>query len=142
MGKVLFIVLAIFLLLGVFATPILDGVKSWRTQDVTENFVVTTASGVTTSNITIGQVLFQSDVAQVLSVTSNDTGEAPVATAYYETTNKLLMSALNPSTTRTLTVNYYAESESSIMQALGPFLGIFIIGALIVTIFMQAKKGR
>jgi len=141
MGKVFLIILAVFLLLGAFASPILDGIKGWRTSDVTENSVVATGAGVTTANVTLASDLFQDDVAQVIAVSSNGT-ESPVATSYTAATNVLLISALNASETRTLSVEYYAESDSSIMQAIGPFLGFIILGGCIAVIFLGARGRR
>ncbi len=140
MSRILFVVLAIFLLLGAFATSITDGIKTWRTEDTTESFSVSTGAGVTTANVTLNNDLFQDDVAEVISITSNITGESPIATTYTAATKVLLLSALNSSATHTVAVNYYADSESDVMLAVGPFLGLLIFGALIVGILLQAKK--
>jgi len=142
MKNVLFVVLAIFLLLGAFSEPILDGIDGWRTDDTTQAFAVTTAAGVTTANVTLSGDLYQDDVAEVVTVTSNVTGETPVATTYTAASNVLLLSALNAGTTHTITVNYAADSDSTVMAAIGPFLGVLIIGGLIVGIFMGGRKNR
>jgi len=141
MGKVIFVVLAVFLLLGAFASPILDGIKTWRTEDTTQSFAVTTGAGVTTANVTLSSDLFQDNVAEVISVSSN-ISETPAATSYVTATNYLLISALAASQTRTLTVNYYADTDNTVMAAMGPFLGVLIIGGLIFGIFMGAKGRR
>ncbi len=142
MGKVLFVILAVFLLLGAFATPINDGIKTWRADRPTQNFVVITPAGVTTANVTLTEDLFEDDVTEVISITSNVTGENPVATAYTPASNKLLVSALDADTTRTLAVYYYAETASTVMQAIGPFLGILIFGGLLLAIFLAGKGGK
>jgi len=143
MGKVFFIILAVFLLFGAFSSPILDGIKGWRTEDVSENHVsVTTAAGVETANITLDRDLFQDNASEVISITSNITGEEPLATSYTASSNRLLVSALNEDDTRTLVVNYLADSESSVMAAIGPFLGVLIIGGLVVAIFAGAFGKR
>lgn len=140
MGRVLFIVLAVFLLLGAFASPILDGIKSWRTDDVTESFSVHTPAGKTTANVTLSRDLFQNEVSEVIAITSNVTGESPIATSYTSATNVLLVSALSGGAYHTLAVNFYANSSSTVMQALGPFLGLFIIGGCILLIYLNSKK--
>jgi len=142
MGKVFVAILAVFLLLGAFATPINDGIKGWRTVDTTENYAVTTAAGVTTANVTLTSELYRDNITEVISVSSNESGETPVATSYAEATDYVLISALDASQTRTLTVNYYADSDSPVMIAAGPFLGILIFGGLLFGIFMGARKGR
>lgn len=128
-GKVFLAILAIFLLFGAFASPISDGIKGWRTEDLTQNFIVTTGGGITTANVTLTRDLFQGSASQVIDVSSNIT-EIPVATSYDESTNNLLVSALNAADTRTLSVEYYADSDNAVMQAIGPFLGVLIIGGL------------
>jgi len=139
MGRVLFIVFAIFLLLGAFSDPILDGIKGWRTEDTTESYSVVTGAGQTTANVTLTSDLFQDDVSEVIAITSNITGESPIASTYTTATNVLLVAALNPSATHTLGVNYYADSDNTVMLAVGPFFGILIIGGLIVAIFLKSK---
>jgi len=144
MGRILFMVLAIFLLLGAFSSPIADGIKGWRTEDTTEAYAsVTTAAGVTTANVTLANDLYQDDVSEVITITSNVTGESPVATSYITATKKLLVSALNAATTRTLTINYYAETDSDILRVVGPFLSLLVIGGMLVGIlYYGLKRGR
>jgi hypothetical protein len=141
MGKILIGVLAIFLLLGAFASPILDGIKGWRTENTTQNAIVVTGAGITTSNVTLLKDLYQDETTEVIAVTSNIT-ETPVATSYDEDTNNLLISALTAAETRTLTINYYGEPDNAIMKAIGPFLAVLIIGGLIFLIIWGMRKNR
>jgi hypothetical protein len=140
-GKVLLAILAIFLLFGAFASPISDGIKGWRTEDITQNFVVVTGAGVTSANVTLTKDLFQGAASEVIAISSNET-EVPVATSYDESTNNLLVSAINASKTRTLSVEFYADSDSLVMQAIGPFLGVLIIGGLAFATVMGVLKKR
>ena len=126
-GNIFIGLIVLFLLLGPFRQPILDGIEGWRTNDTTESFVVTTAGGITTANVTLAYDLYQAATSEVSEFTSNAT-ETPVASSYDEDTQKLLVAALNESTTRTLTVTYLAETDDTVMQVLGPFLGFFIFG--------------
>lgn len=139
MKGVLFVLLAVFLLLGAFADPILDGVKTWRTEDTTDSFVVTTAAGVTTANLTLTRDLFQDETSEVIAISSNISGETPIASTYTAASNRLLLSALNPSASHLVSVNYYSDTDSTVMAAVGPFLGVLIIGGLIFAIFMGRK---
>lgn len=139
--KVFFAILAIFLLLGAFASPINDGIKGWRTEDTTENEQVTTAGGVTTANVTLSNDLFQDDVTEVISISSNIT-ESPIASSYVAASNQLLISALNAGVTRTLAINYYAETDNNVLQVVGPYLSLLIIGGLLVGIVMTFLKRR
>ena len=133
-GKVLIGILAIFLLLGAFASPMIDGIKGWRTNDTTQNFAVTTGGGVTTANVTLTYDLYQAAVPEVISIISTEEADAPAATSYTEATKILLISGLEADKTRTLTVNYYAETDNDVMRVLGPFLGVLIIGGCVVLI--------
>lgn len=139
-GNVILSILGIFLLLGAFSGDILDGIKGWRTEDTTESFAITTGAGETTENVTLASDLFQDDVGEVIAITSNITGESPVATTYTASTNVLLISALNPSANHTIAVNYYADTDSDVMIAVGPFLGFLIIGFLAFILIKSAWK--
>ena len=139
-------ILAMFLLIGPFQPSISAGIKGWRTSDTTENFNTITGAGVTSANITLGHDLYQAAAAEVIYVTSNIT-ESPVATSYTEATKILLVSALNASDLRTLTIEYYAETDDTVMRALGPFLSVLIFGgcagAILISIWQTTKtKGR
>jgi len=143
MGKLVIGILAIFLLLGAFSTPIIDGIKGWRTNDTTESFSVTTGAAETTSNMTLGYDLYQAATAEIVSMTSNITGETPVASAYTEATKFLVLAGLNPASVHTITINYLAETDDSVMRVLGPFLAVLIIGGCIAfIIYGMAHKGR
>ena len=140
MGRIFFVILAVFLLLGAFAEPILDGVKTWRTNNTTQAFSVSTGAAQTTANVTLTYDLFQANIAEVILITSNAT-EVPIANSYVEATKILNVAALNPSETHTLTVNYYAETENAGLRAVGPFLGLLIIGGCIFVVF-KGSKGK
>jgi hypothetical protein len=143
MGKVIMAVLVLFLFLGPFREPILDGITGWRTVDTTESFAATTGAGETTENVTLGFDLFQAAVAEVISITSNNTFDAPIALVYYETPKNLTIGGLVVAETHTLTVNYLAETEDTTMRVLGPFLVILIFGFVFFLIFRHAtSKGR
>jgi len=143
-GKVLVGILAIFLLLGPFSGPITDGIHNWRSSSTTENFDVTTGGGITAANITLNQDLYQAATGEITSISSNNT-ETPVASGYTEATKVLLVSGLNAAQTRTLTVTYAAETDDTVMRAIGPFLPFLIFGGVIGAILVgiwQSKGHR
>lgn len=142
MQRAFLVILAVFLLLGAGATAIIQGVHTWRTDDTTEQFAVSTAAGVTTANVTLGGTLFQNATSEVVSITSNVTGESPIASAYTSATQVLLVAALTPNTTHTLTINYYADTSDSVVYAIGPYLALLIIGGCIVIIFIGNKGSK
>jgi hypothetical protein len=142
LGRVVIGILAIFLLLGAFATPINDGIKTWRTNDTSEDFEVTTGAGVTSANLTLSYNLYQEALAEVQSISSNDTDDSPVASAYTDATKVLLVGGLDGDTVRTLTVDYYAETDSTVMRVLGPFLAFLIFGFLLFSIVWGIAKNK
>jgi hypothetical protein len=144
LGKIVIGVFAIFLLLGAFASPISDGIKGWRTNNTTQSFTVTTGGGVTTANVTLAYDLYQASLPEIIALTSNNVSDTPVASSYTESTKVLDITGLAASTTRNLTVNYYAETDDTVMRALGPFLAVLIIGGCCALIFwgMMHKSGR
>ena len=141
MGRVFVGILAIFLLLGAFATPINDGIKTWRTNDTSEDFEVSTGSGVTSANVTLSYNLYQEALAEVQSITSNDTDDIPIASTYTDATKVLLITGLDDEETHALTVDYYAETDSVVMRVLGPFLAFLIFGFLLMGIVWGIVKG-
>lgn len=144
-GKIFIGIIALFLLIGPFSTPISNGIKTWRTNNTTESKVVATAAGITSANVSLGHDLYQAATGEVISVSSNIT-ETPIANSYTEKPPVLLVSALNPNTSRTLTINYYAETDDTVMRVLGPFLPFLIFGscagAIIFSIWMGMGKRR
>jgi len=142
-GKIFIAILAIFLLLGAMRTPIIDGIKGWRVEEQTQGAVVTTGVGVTTGNVTLTAELFQDDTAEVTAISSNVSGDSPVASSYETATRVLTIAGLTSSAVHSLSIEYYAESENAVMQVAGPFLGIMIFGGFIVAILYGVfKKGR
>lgn len=141
-GKVIIGVLCIFLLLGAFSKPIIDGIKGWRTNDTTQSFAVDTAAAVTTANVTLAYDLYQAAVPEVISIISTLGTDSPSSTTYTEATKVLLVSGLIAAESRTLTINYYAETDDSVMRVLGPFLGVLIIGGCVAFILWGMLRKR
>ncbi len=83
----------------------IEAITSWRSQDYTAPYIVATGAGVTTSDITLTQDLFNSATANVLIV-SNNVLDAPIPFAYVSATHVLTVSGLAASESRTLTLTY------------------------------------
>lgn len=141
MGKILIGIIAILLLFGGFNSQIITGLNNLRIDSSTEAFVITTG-GETSANVTLAHDLFQSDLGNITSISSNAT-ETPIATTYTEATKTLLVTALNSATTRTMTVVYNGETEDDVWRAIGPFLTVIVIGGLTgMILWSMVKKGR
>jgi len=133
-------IVIIFLFLGVFYQPIMDGIKGLRTEDTTDNLLVTTAAGVTTANVTLSRELFQAALSELITLTSTNGDDTPVGIEYTESTQRLLVAGLDDDSSRTLTINYNAETDQSVMRIIGPFLGILIFLGVIGKILWDWKK--
>lgn len=141
MGRIFIAILAVFLLLGAFASPINDGIKGWRTEDKTQSFPDVTTGAVNAANVTLSRDLFQANVDEVIAITSNIT-ESPEADTYNESLRELEISPLALNQTRTLYVNYCAETENEVVRVLGPFLSFLIFGGLLFAIAYAAFAGK
>ena len=130
-----------FILLCAFAGAISLGIKGWRTDDVSQGFAVETGAGVTTANVTLSRDLFNDEVTEVQSISSN-ISETPVATSYTSDTNYLFIAALTASESRALTIVYYSEIDDTIMRIIGPFLAFIIFGGCAGAILYGIWKGK
>lgn len=140
-GVIFGAILAIWLLFGVFLTPISDGVRTWRTNSETQSQSVTTVPSQTSANITLAYDLYQGDPTNVTEITSSET-ETPLASTYDTDTNTLLIVALTDDLTRTLTIDYRAETTDTTMRAFGPFALFLIIFGLLGLIIWGAYKNK
>ncbi len=136
-------VLILFLFLGAFASPIASGIKTWRTQEVSQIALVTTGGGETTYTANLTDDLFQESISEVQVIATTLAGETPVASSYTSEPSKgLLISGLTESQTRTLTIHYYAESDDQTMRIIGPFLVFLIFGGIVAAIIYGIFKNR
>lgn len=109
-------------MLMLMATPfVFDGITNAQTDTLTTNF--TEVTGTTSANITLGQPLYNNNVADVQSISSNDTGDSPTAYAYNTVSRVLTVSGLATGVTRTLAVEYYADNAALPSYGAG-FLGL------------------
>jgi len=88
---------------------IMISLDSFRLTDQEEPHNVTTGASVTSANLTLAQDLYNDDTVNA-SVTSNLTSDAPVPSTYTASTNVLLVTGLDDSATRQLTVTYSVDA--------------------------------
>lgn len=87
---------------------------------------VETGVGESTSTVTLALALFDDDVTNVNSITSNITAEDSVtATGYTSATQVLAVSGLTASANRTLTVNYKTDALTGSNSAVGTLAGFW-----------------
>ncbi len=133
-------VILIVLLAGSF----MSGIHSARALEYAQTIpTVTTAAGITSYNATLFKSLFDDDLVSVLSISSNNTGEVPAATAYVSASKQLTIGGLLASQTRTLVTTYEyqrLDSSSDTFWGLMPlFFGLGII-VLVILGFTQGRK--
>ncbi len=95
----------------------LTGLIAFRSTSQSADYDVTTAAGATSANITLVQSVLDADIANITSVTSNITTDAPLASTYTDATKKVLVSGLDDDAARRLTVIYRAPALNSYVGA-------------------------
>jgi hypothetical protein len=134
------LLLVLFLLFGVFWQPIMDGIKGWRTDNLTQTFLVTTLVGQTSANVTLSQDLYQANSSSIISIQSSEPGDLEVATAYDEDTKTLTLGGLQANTTRTIAINYLGEVTNTVLRVVGPWLAVLIPGGIIALVWLGNRK--
>lgn len=137
MGRAAGALFLLVLLLGVFRVSIIDGIHGVRTIDTTQLSAVSVA--IDSANVTLAHDLFQANLSEVITITTNITG-APAPATYTEASKVLLIAGLDPGT-QTLTIRYYAETDDSFMRIIGPFLVFLVFVGLTGLIIWAAIKG-
>jgi hypothetical protein len=139
--RVLLGVLTLVMLFA-FAGAIASGIWSFRTDTLTQAYSGTTGVAETSVTLTLTRDLYENEVSNVISVTSNETGETPVATSYTGATNALVVASLPADTARMLTVNYYADKQDDILNAFGGYMTFLVFGGIIGAIIWSIYKKR
>lgn len=104
--------LLIFLVIILFAfisPALVDSVTDFKTKQITQEFIVTTPAGVTSTNVSLSNALWYGDIS-LAGVTSNITNENPVTSNYTTTNNRLEISGLDANASHLLTVVYSADA--------------------------------
>lgn len=110
--KSLIIVFGAILL--IIATPfVFTALDDALTQEYIQSFAgVDTGAGVNTANFTLGRSLYNDDTTSVSSVSSNITPDTPSAASYNSVSKLLVVSGLEESQSRTLTVEFMIDSTT------------------------------
>lgn len=116
MGIVM-VVVAVAIAFVVFPI-VLDGATGLRTNNETDTFAaVVTGMGESAADVTLSEDLWQDNNSNVVSITSDNLNDAPVAGTYTAATNSLNVTGLEADASRDLTVVYQVE-------ALGDYTGL------------------
>ena len=131
----------VLIMMFVFSSTISNGIHGLRTDSATQNEEVITTSE-TEWDIVLDAPLFNGNINQVVSVTSTDDDDIPLADSYATETDTLTVTGLDTSTTRTLTIIYYTEVTDQMMPVVGPFLPFLIFGGIIFAVIFSIWKGK
>lgn len=127
----------------------MDSIYDFRTDELSQDFSVSTAVGVTSANVQLSTNLWDGNIAYA-SVSSNETAEAPVANSYNSTTRQLAINGLTANMTRTISVTYDVaglEDYEGVDEGVTHFpvvlvvgLIIFSLGTIIAVLYLVVKR--
>lgn len=103
MKPALLVLAAIVIIL--FMPAVMASINDFRADDYTELHIATTTSPDTSENVTLTQDLLNNSLVNV-TVSSNNTNDAPLPALYTSATNVLRVDGLETDARRTLTVVY------------------------------------
>jgi hypothetical protein len=142
----------VLVLMGVITLLLLpaaiSGINDFRMTNQTGLHVAATVSPATSANVSLVAVLFNDDITNVSSVTSNNTSDSPLAAAYTSTGKVLNVQGLVTDASRTLTVVYKRDAltdatGASIAAKLLPFMQILAaIGLFAGAVVTATKHGE
>lgn len=138
--KVALTIIGVIVVLMMFST-LLGGIDTAQTDERTDNFgAVVTGGGITTADVVLVTNLYDGDVLNVVSVTSDLGTDVPLAFSYTALTRTLTINGLTAAQTRTLTVIYKYDALTGDNAAVGSFFGFlpFLIAVALVVIVVAA----
>jgi methionine synthase I (cobalamin-dependent) len=150
MGKIMGVVVGIIgiaIVLTMF--PIItDSVSTVQTDQNVESYAaVATGIGETSADVVLSEDLYNGRSASVVSITSDNIGDTPVAGTYTALTNTLAVNGLKANDTRTLVVTYKIDALGDYtglgaMAGLTPLLIWVAIIAVLIGSIAAVFKGR
>ncbi len=129
-GVLVLIAIILILFLG---TAVL-GLNDFRMTNQTGLYSSTLTNPTTSANLTLVAALYNSDITNVTSVTSNNTSDSPLAAAYTSASKVLRVDGLQTDASRALTVVYKRDN-------LGDFVGASIAATVLPILLVLAIFG-
>ena len=140
--KTAFTIIGAIIVLVLFGT-MLAGIGEAQTDERTDPFgAVVTGGGITVADVVLVVPLYEGNLGNVVSITSDLGTDVPIQTDYTALTQTLEVSGLTASDTRTLTVTYK-------YGALGNYVGVnsffgfipLLVGVAVVIIIVGSMVG-
>ena len=116
-----------------FMTDVFTSVHEARTADTTVAANVTTGAGDVDADVTLIRDLYNNELGYVTSITSNVTGDTPVASSYVAATRTLTIRGLTANAGHDLTVVHEYDQTSEFTgtgQTLGIYPTLILLGLL------------
>ncbi len=138
--KVVLTIIGVILVLLLFGT-MLGGITDARTDERTDTFVaVVTGVGETDADVELVAELYDEDILNVVSITSDNALDGPLPDAYVAVGNTLTVRGLAASDTRTITVEYRYDALTGDAAPAGTFMSLIplFIGIAIILIIVAA----
>lgn len=145
MRPALLVIAAVIIVLLLPASIV--ALNEFRMTDYEEPHNITTGAGETTANVSLSQELFNDDTALV-SLSSNNTSDAPIPYLYTSATRYLLITGLVEDDTRQVTVTYKIDNLTDYVGAgvaakVWPvFLILGIIGIVAAGVYSATRRGE
>lgn len=113
-----------------FLIPFIQAAEDLKTDQRTDYFNISTAVGITTSNITLGEALYDNDLTTIQIVSDLST-DSVVWASYNATDRHILISALTDNSTRTLTASYNVDAlgSSAVSDFVDALVWIWLLSA-------------
>lgn len=145
-GPVIFGIIGVAILMVIFPI-IMSSTHDLKTdQYVQTAAAVATGAGEVAADVVLTEDLYNDDTGSIISITSNNVADTPVAGTYTAATNTLNITGLAASDTRTLTITYEFDALTdytgmSAMVGMTPLLIWVAILAIVVGGTWFAMKG-
>lgn len=143
--KVAMTVIGVIICLLLFGTMI-GGITDAQTDERTDTFISTTGIGETTDDVVLVSDIFDDNLNNVVSITSNNSDDAPLPDTWVGASNTLTVRGLNADDTRTLTIIYkYDNLDNEPVQTffwLIPLLVAVALVLVLVAVGIAAIKNR
>lgn len=149
--KAVLAIIGVIIIIVLFGT-MLAGIHSAKTDERTDAFAaVVTGGGVTEADVVLVTDIYDGDILNVISITSDNVLDAPLPDSFVGATNTLTIRGLAAADTRDLVVIYEYDALAGQGDTTGTFLdmlpifiaiatAVIIVGA-IVLVFVNRRSG-
>ena len=143
--RILLPLIACLVILGA-GGAVMDSLDDFRSDEVSQSYNVTTASGITSANVVLAEPLWDNSVVNA-TPSSNYSGDSPVASSYTQASRTVQVTGLSGNYTRTLTMTYttqdledYPGVEEAFIHVPFAYMLVLIIVPLLVIVAVVVSR--